>query len=63
MAFQLRAQSKDRQSIERISGESIQGVENSETNGRAAAESARLRHISSGDAGKRKRTRARLFEE
>jgi hypothetical protein len=63
MAFQLRAQSKDRQSIERISGESIQPMENSKTNGRAAAESARVRHISGGDAGKRKRTRARLFEE
>jgi hypothetical protein len=41
MSLQLRAQAKDRQSIERSASEFVQTVQNAETNGGAAAQTAR----------------------
>src|SRR6267378_59232 len=45
MAFQFRAQLKDRQSVERSASEFVQTVQNAEPNGGAATQTARARNV------------------
>src|SRR2546423_15491731 len=54
MSFEFRTQLEDRQSIERFPAEFVQAVQNTEPNGRAAAQTARARNFFRGRARKGK---------
>src|SRR4051812_4018598 len=63
MAFQLGAQSKDRQSLQGTLGEFVQSVKQTEANRDATAKPARSRNVTAQRNGKLKRRTARLPEE